>query len=730
MKRRIIPIVMALLVLFQISASAGSAYRTYTYDNTKRTMEAPDAVYFQRSIDTATIMDAAGNSIGELSEPADLFVDSNQNIYLCDAGNDRVLVLNKDFSFIKSIDGFINPDKEAETAVEAVEGTPAVDPKWDTFDRPRGIFVSDTGDCYIAEYGPDDGEGRIVVLDKDGNLKDIYFLQESDSPVLPDGFRFKPTKIAVDSVGRVFIVSQGFNLGIIEMNTEGEFVQCLGAPSVVFNPIEMIWRIISTEAQREQMQYFVPTEYNNVSVDDEDFVFVTTDIFDSTEYDSITPVRRLNAKGSDVLKVDASNKPYGDSNYAERGDFGGPSRLRDVIYIDNGIYATMDANRCRVFVYSNSGDLLFEFGGPPDMSDTQHMTYTRGSLKMPTSIAFMDDTFMVLDSEMNSVTLYKLTEYGNLILDACRANYQNEYDKEDALWEEVAKLNTNNILAQESLGRVAYRSQDYKTAMEYFRRSESREEYSKAYKFERQNMINDYFGIGAAVLVGGIILIIVLVKLRKKYLPPIPEQSYLGHVKYAGKLLFRPINAYWGLTREGGGSMPAAFTILMAAAIMSLLQARFTGFIFTTSRPEEINLVLELLKIIVPVFLFCLCNWCVTSLLDGEGNFKNIVMSTCYALTPMIILYPIAILLSNVMVLEEGDFYTVFVTIALIWIGILIVMGSMRTQDYSLGKTIWTLLLTILVMGIVVFLAVLFFALMQQLSGFIQDIISEVALRM
>ena len=121
---------------------------------------------------------------------------------------------------------------------------------------------------------------------------------------------------------------------------------------------------------------------------------------------------------------------------------------------------------------------------------------------------------------------------------------------------------------------------------------------------------------------------------------------------------------------------------------------------------------------------------CVTSLLDGEGNFKNIVMSTCYALTPMIILYPIAILLSNVMVLEEGDFYTVFVTIALIWIGILIVMGSMRTQDYSLGKTIWTLLLTILVMGIVVFLAVLFFALMQQLSGFIQDIISEVALRM
>ena len=194
------------------------------------------------------------------------------------------------------------------------------------------------------------------------------------------------------------------------------------------------------------------------------------------------------------------------------------------------------------------------------------------------------------------------------------------------------------------------------------------------------------------------------------------------------KLMVRPLHSGWILSRENKGSVPAATIILIAVSIMSLLQARFTGFVFNANA-EDVNILAEFAKICVPVLLFSVCNWCVTSLMAGEGNFKAIYMSACYSLTPILFLYPIAIILSNVMVLEEGDFYSVFVSIALIWVIGLIFFSNMRVHDYSLGMAIIEIAVTLVVMILIVFLAILFMALIQQMYSFVENIFKEIATR-
>ena len=127
--------------------------------------------------------------------------------------------------------------------------------------------------------------------------------------------------------------------------------------------------------------------------------------------------------------------------------------------------------------------------------------------------------------------------------------------------------------------------------------------------------------------------------------------------------------------------------------------------------------------------LFCVCNWCVTSLLNGEGNFRAIYIGTCYSLTPIIIFYPFAILLSNVMVLEEGDFFSIFIMLGLVLTFLLIYATNMRIHDYGAGFALLELFITLVVIVLVVFLAILFFALCQQMFDFVSRLLEEISTR-
>ena len=166
--------------------------------------------------------------------------------------------------------------------------------------------------------------------------------------------------------------------------------------------------------------------------------------------------------------------------------------------------------------------------------------------------------------------------------------------------------------------------------------------------------------------------------------------------------------------------------ILLCGAIVAKLQ--LTGFIFRDGNPEESNILLEILAVILPVCIWSVVNWAITTLLDGKANFRMIFVATVFALVPLIIIYSITTLLSGVLSQSEGVFITVLDGFAVVWSCALLLFGLATVQEYGVFKTIYTSLLTLLTIVALIFLAVIFYSSFQQLGAFIAQLKYEIEL--
>ena len=136
------------------------------------------------------------------------------------------------------------------------------------------------------------------------------------------------------------------------------------------------------------------------------------------------------------------------------------------------------------------------------------------------------------------------------------------------------------------------------------------------------------------------------------------------------------------------------------------------------------------LSVIVPLALWVVANWCLTTLFEGEGSFKDIFIATTYSLAPMVlVLIPVTIA-SNFVLTTEADILTLITTIGFIWTGMLIFFGMMVTHDYSMGKNVLTSLGTIAGMVVIMFIAILFSTLLGKLVSFVTNIVTELQFRM
>ena len=133
--------------------------------------------------------------------------------------------------------------------------------------------------------------------------------------------------------------------------------------------------------------------------------------------------------------------------------------------------------------------------------------------------------------------------------------------------------------------------------------------------------------------------------------------------------------------------------------------------------------------VLAPLLLWCVANWCLTTLFDGEGSFKDIFIATSYALLPLPLIYIPTTILTNFLSLSEAEFVTLFVAIAYIWTGALIFFGSMTTHGYSMGRNIAITLFTIVGMIFILFIILLFTNLIQRMVSFVSEIITEISYR-
>ena len=127
--------------------------------------------------------------------------------------------------------------------------------------------------------------------------------------------------------------------------------------------------------------------------------------------------------------------------------------------------------------------------------------------------------------------------------------------------------------------------------------------------------------------------------------------------------------------------------------------------------------------------LFVISNLAIASFLDGKGNLKQIAALTSYSLIPLLTAMLINIGLSNILALDEEIFMSIILVIGVLWSTVLIIVGSVEVHEYSFGKTLLSLLLTVIAMLIFIVLGVLLFSLVKELISFVKSVVYEISLR-
>lgn len=439
---------------------------TYIYDYWEDVQDCPD-FYTPSNVYASSDLGLDKN----MRTPAGLYMHDNF-LYVLDAGNNRIIELE-----VKS-----DLSIKLSRVIDSFNGI-----ELNTFSNPTDLAISEDGNWFIA----DKGNARILKLDSNLN-----YLMQFDIPVDPalsPDVTFAPSKIVVDTAERVYCCAFGINLGLLKYEADGTFSGFVGATPVIFNFIDYIWKRIATQEQRAQMANFVPTEYDNVYMDKDGFIYTLTT--ECTEDDlkggNIDPVRKINLLGSDILIRNGDLPIFGDRYMGTGGGYTGPSQFADCTVFDNDLYACVDQNRGRIFGYDDQGHLMYIFGGNGNMD---------GYFRKPTSIEHYGYNLFVLDSIDCTITTFITTEFGQLVYDAMDLFDEGEYEKSEACWREAMKVDGNYDMAYIGIGRALLRQKEYKEAMNYFEIKYDDDNYSKAYKQYRKIWVEDHIVIIVIVL--------------------------------------------------------------------------------------------------------------------------------------------------------------------------------------------------------------------------------------
>ncbi len=201
------------------------------------------------------------------------------------------------------------------------------------------------------------------------------------------------------------------------------------------------------------------------------------------------------------------------------------------------------------------------------------------------------------------------------------------------------------------------------------------------------------------------------------------------YIKFPLHVILHPFDGFWDMKYEGKGKVRVAMAILALLVLTLILQKQFAGFLVNFNDPRYLNSLDDIQFTVLPFFLFCIANWSITTLMEGEGKFKEIVMATGYALLPLILVNLPLTFISRFMAQEETAFYFMLNSFAAIWFIYLLFVGIMTVHQYTASKAVLTMVLTVVAMGIVVFLGTLAFSLGMQMYYFVVDVYRELLFR-
>ena len=692
--------VLATLLLLAMPVSAGSRpveeepmYESYTYamlEGKVQALESPAPYRVDAQVDSATLG-------VNLKEPTDLCIFKD-SIYIVDSKNNYVIHTDKNFDVIKVIDKFEWKGKEQ------------------TFAAPEGVSVTDDT-IYVA----DTGNKRIVALNYDGTCRAVITRPKDD--MIAKDLDFAPRKLAADGKGRVYAVVKGVYEGIMELYEDGSFSGYVGSIPVKADPWTLLWKNMMSKEQREKLEKFIPVEYTNLTTDSDGFIYTV-----SLASDEVDSIRRLNAAGGDILNRGSLGAipvsgVVSQAFVSGNTVLGNKSNFVDITVDEEGIYYALDAEYGRVFAYDEYGNMLYVFGG--------RSTGQTGTFPHASAIALLGGQVVVADSITGTLTIFERTAYADQIAMGIQLYNDDKYNESIVCWENVLQYNRHFMLAYSKMGQAYYQLGDYDKASELFVKANDQVNYTKSFGRQRDAWFNANF---TWVVVGAVVAIILLSVIKRVIKAitkrhPIRPDSALGCLKYAFYVIIHPFDGFWDLKYEKRGRTWVATLMVFLTIVTFAMERSLSGFAIASVPDTHLDIIHELKFVLVPLALFLVGNLGITTLMEGKGTFRQTYNAVGYCLLPLIIIKIPVTLISNMLTADEMMYVSLFNTLAIVWVAMLLFCALMNTHEYTAGKTVGTVVITAVAMIIICFICVLFFSLFSELIGFVYTVIQELQYR-
>lgn len=681
---KIIAVVLAIVSCLSVSVSAANAvpYLGYEYNTSDESVPAPvgyEPVAFYQ-----------GKEIGveALSEPTDMCFFADQ-LYILDSGNSRIVVTDSDMKLIRTI-GEITVDGQALN-----------------YKGAEGIYVCDNGNILIA----DTLGCRIIECNNDGT--GIRTFIKPDTPMIDEKLSYNVKKVIRDYNGVTYAVVDGINDGAVTYMADGSFAGFFASneveqtADVIFN---YVWRRFMTEEQIRNSKTASPSSITNFDIAEKGFLYTVTQ---SSEGES--SVRLLNYKGSNL----ETETEFGDLEWDRKIKNSVSTAFCDVDADNEKYIYLLDSSRGRVFVYSKDGYLITVFGGIGEQLGTH---------ESPKAVETNQDKVYVLDNVRGGITVYVANEYINTVKKALNLLDDGKYAESREYWEAVLKENSNSTIAYYGIGLALDEAGEYGKALKYFKLAYENEAYSESFKEVRREFIKQNFVwlIFAAVTLTVLIFLLVKYLIKKFRRRNAYERSALeGRYTAPFFTAIHPVDGFEKMKREKLWSLPVAFGII-AVLFLSLTAKWFlTGFSFNTNRALDYNVFITLLQAFLIVGAVTVANWAVCTLIEGKGRLIDIFCMLVYSLVPLIISILLRTVISNVLTLEENALLVAIDFIGIAWTAVLIFVGFMTIHQFDFKKNVLSIVMTVIGIAIIIFLAVLFVGLMQQVISFFKSIWSE-----
>ena len=557
----------------------------------------------------------------EFKKPQDLFIDDNDNIYVVDSGNHRIVKMNSDYETVAI---YYGPDKP--------------------FKSPQGIFVDADGDMYVA----DTENNRIVHMDCNGNFVEEFTNPESE---LSTGEVFTPTKLVVTKTGYIYTVKSE---NIMAIDGNNAFRGYYGQTNIGYDLSEVLIRMFASERQKLLHTKRLAASYINLTYGDDGMIYATSMEREEGE------IKKLNSIGTNVYR---KYKTIGNSIRNPITDFINNKLLKAVVagqsfkfgeyfndegmYIEpvfadicvdsEGIVTVVEQLNGKVYQYDQDGRMLVAFGG---------LGEKKGNFTRPSAIDVdSKGNLYVLDQINNNIQVFEPTEFITYIHQATSTYNDGDYEKSYEYWRKVLATDENYSLAHVGIARTFYKQGMYKEAMEEAMIVKDRDVYTMAFDEYKYEVLRANFFQIVLIALLIVIAVIVLVRLfmkhaKKGYWKFIQDKSkkmgIVSGIEYSFYTLFHPFDAMAGVKHNRDRINWAVPIILFVAAyLVKMAYLYVVHFPLASIELEDVNPWFEMVKIWIVPISWIPASFMATSISGGESKVKEITFTSAISLTPL-----------------------------------------------------------------------------------------------